>query len=218
MTASYGNGMPHNLLALVAALACFVIFLILDNLVRRGITESFDRRGIQALRFPSGEPRGGVALAPAMRLLTQLGGPILRYAIAFPVAISLYWFGLPLNALWLITALGTGWIVDGVVKRVFRRKRPTIVPRLARAGGPSFPSGHTLNGSLVYCAIVIACAPFLGPGFAFALSSASCLSVAIGFSRVWLGVHWPTDVAAGWVLGTGWWLAAYSCGGSLLRQ
>lgn len=208
---------PISLAALVAALLCFAGFFVFDHMVGRGKTAAFDRRGIKALRLPSGKPRSGMAVAPVMRLLTQFGGPVLRYAIAVPAAFALYRIGFARAALWLVSALGSGWIVDGIFKQTFRRKRPTIVPHLARAGGPSFPSGHTLNASLVYCALALAWAPMLGPtGFAFALSGAVLLSFAVGFSRVWLGVHWPTDVTAGWLLGTGWWLGAYAFGGQLL--
>ena len=214
--------MPVALLALpafVAALSCFAIFVVLNYLVGRGATATIDRHGIKALRLPSGLPRGGISLAPVMRLLTLFGGPVLRYAIAVPAAFALYWIGFPLSALWLVLALSSGWIVDGIVKQVFQRQRPTIVPHLARAGGPSFPSGHTLNASLVFCALAIAWAPALGSiGFALALSGAVLLSIAVGFSRVWLGVHWPTDVTAGWLIGTGWWLGAYAFGGTLLGR
>lgn len=214
--------MPDNPLALVAfvaALSCFATFFVLNYLVGRGATGDIDRRGIKALRLPSGLPRGGMSIAPGMRLLTLFGGPVLRYSIAIPAAVALYWIGLPLSALWLVSALSSGWVVDGIVKHAFQRKRPTIVPHLARAGGPSFPSGHTLNASLVFCALAVAWAPALGPtGFAIALSGAVLLSIAVGFSRVWLGVHWPTDVTAGWLLGTGWWLGAYAFGGTLLGR
>ena len=144
---------------------------------------------------------------------------MLRYAIAIPAGLALYRLGFRRTALWLVFALGSGWIVDGIFKHIFHRKRPTIVPHLAHAGGPSFPSGHTLNASLVYCALALAWSAVLGStAVTIALGGAVLLSFAVGFSRVWLGVHWPTDVTAGWLLGTGWWLGAYALGGPLLGR
>ena len=210
---------PLEFAALTAALSCFAAFFTLDHMVSRGTTEAFDRRGIRAFRLPSGQPRSGKAMAPVMHLLTQFGGPVLRYAIAIPAAVALYRFGFTRTALWLVLALGSGWIVDGIFKQSFHRKRPTIVPHLARAGGPSFPSGHTFNSSLVYCALALAWAPVLGSTAPIiALGGAVLLSLSVGFSRVWLGVHWQTDVTAGWLLGTGWWLGAYALGGPLLGR
>ena len=206
--------------ALIAAAGCFAMFFVLDRLVGRGATMAFDTRGIKSLRIAeTGAPRIGMAWVGPMRLLTQLGGPVLRYAIALPCCCLLYHWHLPRTALCVVLALGSGWIVDAIVKKVFKRRRPTVVPHLAQAGGPSFPSGHTLNAALVYSALAIAfgyaCGLDIIPG---ALTAALVLSVAVGFSRVWLGVHWPTDVTAGWLLGTGWWLAAFGLGSAMLGR
>ena len=204
-------------IGLIAGLACFAGFLVLDRLVARGATKSIDQRLIKALRLPSGAPRIGMAWAPIMRGITQLGGPVLRYCIALPAAFMLYRLGHPNTAEWFVAALGSGWIVDGFLKHLFRRKRPTIVPHLAHAGGASFPSGHTLNAALVYSAMAISWGPMLSPiSLGVAIAFAILIPFTEAFSRVWLGVHWPTDVTAGWLLGTGWWLTAFAFGGQLL--
>lgn len=207
----YSGPLPYA--AFACATACFAGFFVLDRLVSSGATKQFDMRLILALRKPTGTPPGGGALVAVMRLFTQLGGPVLRYAIAAPAAFALYSDGQMARAVWLVAALGSGWIVDGAFKRLFHRQRPSIVPHLAQAGGPSFPSGHTLNASLVYCGLAIAFSLGAGPVAVVALlSGAVALSFAVAISRVWLGVHWPTDVVAGWLLGTGWWLAGWALG------
>ncbi|MEO6153619.1 MAG: phosphatase PAP2 family protein [Croceibacterium sp.] len=203
---------------MVAAALGFAGFFVLDWLVKAGRTKAFDSRGIRALRRADGTPRIGMAWAPAMRGLTQLGGPVLRYLIALPCAAWLYHLGYRDTALWLVLTLGSGWIVDAAAKKIFKRQRPNLVPHLANAGGPSFPSGHTFNASLVYCGIALGLAPLLGTWLTPALAAAILLSFAVGFSRVWLGVHWPSDVFAGWMLGTAWWLGALALGSHWLGR
>lgn len=213
----YANVMSAPTL-FVVAVCLFAAFFILDLLVKRGTTMPFDLWGIESQRVAStGAPTIGAGWAPIMRGLTQLGGPVVRYAIAVPACAWLAWHGETPRALWAVLTMASGWLVDGIAKKVFKRQRPDLVPRLAAAGGPSFPSGHTLNTSLVYCTLAIAFAPLLGAdGTIAALIGAIALSIGVGFSRVWLGVHWPSDIIAGWCLGTGWWLAAYACAGRLL--
>lgn len=102
---------------------------------------------------------------------------------------------------WILTGLSTLLIQD-VVKRLVARPRPELWPRLVEASSFSFPSGHALASATLY--------PLLawdltreGPRAVrvAALTAALALSLFIGFGRLYLGVHWPTDVAAGWTIG-----------------
>ena len=86
------------------------------------------------------------------------------------------------------------------------RERPEIVPHLMEAGGASFPSGHSFNAAVIYIAIALAFATFSARQSVRVtiIATAILLSLAIAWSRVWLGVHFPTDVIAGWLGGAGW--------------
>ena len=75
---------PLALAALVGALSCFAGFFVLNHMVGQGTTAAFDRRGIKALRLPSGKPRSGMAVAPVMLVLTQLGGLCCDMQLRFP--------------------------------------------------------------------------------------------------------------------------------------
>jgi undecaprenyl-diphosphatase len=99
-----------------------------------------------------------------------------------------------------------GWAVEFALKGLVGRARPVIVPHLTEAGGASFPSGHSFNAALVYLALALA---FGGPGAAPSvrrtlIGGAIALSLAIALSRVWLGVHFPSDALAGWLGGMAW--------------
>jgi undecaprenyl-diphosphatase len=120
--------------------------------------------------------------------------------------------------LWL-TALTTlfacwsvAWVIDGVKWEV-ARPRPTIVPHLVEVGNASFPSGHAAGSAAIYLTLAALASQVLRDRAArhAVLVMAILLVGMIGCSRVYLGVHWPSDVLAGWSFGTvwalAWWLA-----------
>ena len=86
------------------------------------------------------------------------------------------------------------------------RPRPQIVPHLTEAGGASFPSGHAFNSAVVYIAIALAFATLSARESVrlTIIGGAVLVSLVVAWSRVWLGVHFPTDVLAGWLGGAGW--------------
>ena len=197
--------------ALLAAAVCWAGFAAMVAEVEAGRTGWLDSAGLLLWR-------GGVDLRPvgppwllgALRDVTALGGVLLCTLITFVAMSVLLVLRLRREALVLLgTTLG-GWLVNSGLKILVGRPRPTIVPHLTEAGGASFPSGHSFNSAVVYLAIALAFAamsPRHGVRIAI-VGAAAVLSMTIAFSRVWLGVHFPSDVIAGWLGGAGWALMA----------
>lgn len=160
----------------------------------------FWRRGATLL------PVGPEGLLEAVRDLTALGGVFLRNLIALGAIVALVFLRLRREAVLLAATIAGGWIVNTLVKLAVGRPRPLIVPHLTDAGGQSFPSGHSFNAAVVYIAIALAFAA-MSPKRSVRwtlVSLAIVLSVGVAVSRVWLGVHFPSDVMAGWLGGAGW--------------
>ncbi|WP_170004208.1 phosphatase PAP2 family protein [Pseudopontixanthobacter vadosimaris] len=106
----------------------------------------------------------------------------------------------------LIGAIASGSILVAMFKDFLERPRPGLVHHLVNETSMSFPSGHAANSAIVYLTIAVLFVRF-ERHFAtklFVLAMAASIVLAIGVSRVALGVHWPSDVLAGWMLGTGW--------------
>src|SRR5580698_1733173 len=107
-----------------------------------------------------------------------------------------------------------GMVVSVLLKYVFQRSRPEIVPHVAYAAGASFPSGHSMMSALTYLtlAALLARSQERKRLKAFFFLLAVLITSMVGASRVYLGVHWPTDVLAGWMAGAIWamlcWVAA----------
>lgn len=107
----------------------------------------------------------------------------------------------PLVRLWFLTGLSTLVVQEGV-KLLVARPRPELWPRLFEVTGYAFPSGHALASATLYPLLALDLtrgAP--PPRRALALGLAASLCLYIGIGRVYLGVHWPSDVLAGWALG-----------------
>jgi undecaprenyl-diphosphatase len=117
------------------------------------------------------------------------------------------------SALFVLLASSGGWLLNGLLKEAFARPRPDIVPHLREVMTLSFPSGHALTSAVVYLTLGallmrIAKRPLMK---FYCMSVAMLATALVGASRVYLGVHYPTDVLAGWLVGLSWallcWLA-----------
>lgn len=193
--------------ALAASAACAAGFALIVLLVLTGHTVSLDAAGLQVWRSgPDLVPRGPGWLLEGMRDLTGMGGVLMRHVFASCAIAALLFLHLRREAVVLTGTVIGGWIVNSLLKDLVGRARPTIVPHLTEASGNSFPSGHSFNSAVVFLAVALAFAS-MSPRRSVRwtiIASAVALTWLIAFSRVWLGVHFPSDVIAGWLGGASW--------------
>jgi undecaprenyl-diphosphatase len=146
--------------------------------------------------------------------ITALGGPSVLTLLTVAVSLFLALDGKKHMALFVCGSVGSGLLVSTLLQDSFDRPRPDIVPHEVYAASYSFPSGHSMLSALTYLTLgaILARAHERKLLKAYFLLTAVFLTVLIGVTRVYLGVHWPTDVLAGWTAGAVWallcWLLA----------
>jgi undecaprenyl-diphosphatase len=193
--------------ALLVSALCWLGFLAMVWLVESERAGGFDKTGLLFWRAGDGlGPRGPRQLLESVRDFTSLGGVLLRNLVALGAVLALLFLKLRREAVQLALTVICGWLVEFAVKTLVGRPRPEIVPHLTEAGGASFPSGHSFNSAVVYIAIALAFATLSARQSVryTIIGTAVVLSLAIAWTRVWLGVHFPSDVMAGWLGGAGW--------------
>lgn len=210
------------LLGGIALLLLLVIFMKLASEVFEGETQSFDKKILLALRDSSdlSNPIGPHWLTAAALDITSLGSDTVLGLAVFFVGGFLVLQGLWRRALFVVAASLGGWFLQASLKQLFQRARPEVVPHLREVMSLSFPSGHALQSAVVYLTL----GALLMRIAERRLTKLYCMTVAVlatmlvGISRVYLGVHYPTDVLAGWLLGLSWALVCWMIERSLERQ
>ena len=164
--------------------------------------------------------RPGIVVSAA-RIVSQLGGVAVLALIAITAGLLLWRRGLPIAAAVAPAfALGVAATLADLVKQLVDRGRPPVSFRVAAESEASFPSGHATNSAAMFLTLglVMAVFVFRRPLARVAmLAGAGLLVAAIGASRLVLGVHWPTDVLAGWALGATVALGVTICATLLVR-
>ncbi|MGA2253337.1 MAG: phosphatase PAP2 family protein [Thermoguttaceae bacterium] len=191
-------------------------FVALADKMVEGRVETFDEWGIRSLRRPEDAAVliGPRWVAEAVRHVTDLGGESVLIYVNLAVAGG-FVVRRKFNALaYVVAAVVGGLLLMLLLKECFARPRPQVVPYLCAVTGSSFPSGHSMMSAVVYLTLGI----LLASGIArwrfklVLLALALLLAGLVGVSRVCLGVHYPTDVLAGWTAGLVWatfcWLLA----------
>jgi undecaprenyl-diphosphatase len=210
---------------LLGALTLLLIVLVVMNLageVLEGDTQQLDTRLLQALRKaddPS-QPIGPAWLEVAALDLTALGSlTVLGLTIAAVVGFLLLQ-GLQRHAAFVLAASAGGWVLNFFLKELFGRPRPQVVPHLREVMTLSFPSGHALTSAAVFLtlgALLMRVATNRVTKF-YCMAIAMTATLLVGATRVYLGVHYPTDVLAGWLIGLSWALLCWLVERSLERR
>jgi undecaprenyl-diphosphatase len=146
-------------------------------------------------------------LTGAMKTLSVLGSGLVEFPLAILLLAALVMRRRQAEARWYAVAVLSGWALYALAKLAVHRTRPHVVSRLMHDGGwYSYPSGHAMLAPLVFGLGVIAwTAPWPSATvLRVALAAAALVALGVALSRVYLGVHYPTDVIGGLLLGTGW--------------
>ncbi len=194
---------------LIAACAAGVYgFLAIADEVSENEIESFDTFVFMLFRNPAdiSDPIGPTWVEETMAEITALGGyPVLVVLVASVIGYLLVSrrFG---PALFTLISIVTGAAASHGLKLLYDRPRPDLVEHLVNTHTASFPSGHATMSTVVYLTLASLIVRLVDDTAvrAYVLSVAVLLALAIGISRVYLGVHWPSDVIAGWALGVAW--------------
>lgn len=193
--------------ALLVAGVLWAGYALMVYLVVKGLTGGYDRWGLMVNRTGDlAALSGPELLAETVRDVTSLGGVFLRNLFALAAVVALLFLKLRREAVLFAATVATGWIVNSGMKALVGRPRPEIVPHLTDAGGASFPSGHSFSSAVVYIAMALAFAS-LSKRHSVRYTIVGCamvLSAMVAWTRVMLGVHFPSDVTAGWLGGAAW--------------
>jgi undecaprenyl-diphosphatase len=195
------------LLAIAGVAAGFWIFVAIAGEVTEGDTQALDRKLLLAMRHPGDLlPLGPPAFQEAARDITALGGPTVLAIITLITGTFLLLDGKKHMALLLYASVGSGLLLSTVLKDLFARPRPDLVPYATNFSSGSFPSGHSMLSAVTYLTLgaLLARSQERRRLKEYFLVTAVLLSFLVGVSRVYLGVHWPTDVLAGWTAGASW--------------
>jgi undecaprenyl-diphosphatase len=201
----------HEITWLVVGIGvCLLLwgFLALASEVMEGDTTALDTTILRALRKADDPSRtiGPGWLQSAVLDLTAIGGPTVLWLVVLSVVGFLLLQARYRTAIVVMATAASGDILNVVLKNLFLRPRPDVVPHLRDASGVSFPSGHAMESAIIYLTLGAMLMQLAERRVTkiYCIGLAVFLTLLVGITRVFLGVHYPTDVVAGWMFGFFW--------------
>lgn len=180
-------------------------FLEIAEEVAEGDTHTIDTKLLMLLRDGSNpqNPLGPEWVFEMVRDISSLGGIAILALITVSAAVYLLMIKKWGKAAYLVTSVAIGTAISNALKFGYARPRPDLVPHGSYVFTGSFPSGHSMMSAMVFLSVgmMLARAQKNLPSKIFFLGISVFLTVLVGISRVYLGVHWPSDVLAGWLAG-----------------
>jgi undecaprenyl-diphosphatase len=183
-------------------------FVELMEVARAIDPRDFDTRILLLFRTAGqpDDPLGPAWLEEAVRDITSLGSTAVLVLIVAATIFYLLLIGSVRSAAFVLVSIGGGQMLSSLLKLGIDRPRPELVPHLAEVSTLSFPSGHAMLSAVTYLTLGVMIARIV-PGRLsriYVLGLAVLITLMVGASRIYLGVHWPSDVLAGWCAGFAW--------------
>jgi undecaprenyl-diphosphatase len=209
-----GSHERRFLLALALSACSVWSFVELADEIREGDTVSYDKVLLLSMRSSSDitDPVGPVFVEEMARDITGLGCVAVLTFLTLAFAGFLILQEKHRGAAYLLLAVGSGILISTALKAGFDRPRPDLVPHGSPVYSSSFPSGHSMMATLVFLTIgaLVASHQSILRIKAYLLLLSVLLAFSVGLSRVYLGVHWPSDVMGGWAAGAAWALLCWA--------
>jgi len=183
-------------------------FLIVASLLDLPAVQVLDETIIRAFRNPANpsDSRGPAWLQEAARDYTALGGYAMLITLTTVVCVFLRLENRRSRVRFILFTVCVGYLLSVLLKEIVDRPRPHIVPHLSHQDSTSFPSGHSMMSAIVYLTLGLMLAELALKKRVklFLVVSPLLIAALVAVSRVMMGVHYPTDVFAGWCAGLSW--------------
>lgn len=215
-------GPPGRLMLLLAIAVLLLIFAEIADEVMEGSTTPFDRSVVLAFRNPAdlSQPIGPAWLQSMARDITALGSVVVLSILLLAVVGYLFFVGKSVSAWLMLASVVGGSALNSLLKLGFARPRPDIFAHAEKMLTASFPSGHAALSAITYLtlAALLTRTTTSRQLRSYFIAIGALLTLSVGISRVYLGVHYPTDVLAGWCVGSAWALGCWAIFSLLQRQ